>query len=295
VDFQPQPSDQLEVFSRSGGGWLPVLAFEGGAGREATVQYANGGSLGLLSKIIDCDDPTQLRPAGGAAAAVAVLPTGPRLTLTVYECKGLKKMDTFGKNDVYVTAAVLPYDPWHTRQTSTVDGGGEAPVWPGGGEALVFDCADAPPLLRLAVFDEDEGSNDDLIGTRDITLGLPLLEKDFADEGWFTLTDKKKKPAGQVRLGVNWKLPAADPPAGEMSAMLAQARAISAGGSPDRPGSRPRSAASRPGSARSRPGSAASRPGSAHRPGSAASRGSGDDMAAMLSQARAIAESPRKG
>lgn len=50
-----------------------------------------------------------------------------QLHATVLECRGLKKMDTFGKNDVYVR--LHAHGAKSSERTTTVEEGGAAPKW----------------------------------------------------------------------------------------------------------------------------------------------------------------------
>ena len=135
-----------------------------------------------------------------------------KLACGVVECKGLIKADRFGKNDVYVS---LSAGNGQTRRTTTIDGGGEAPVWANGdGETVEWDVPTAPESLLVEVWDEDVGSKDDLLGRLTLPLGRVLADVGHAQAGaWQTLVDAKGQSAGMVKLSLNWHpLPSDDPP-----------------------------------------------------------------------------------
>jgi hypothetical protein len=113
-----------------------------------------------------------------------------RVTVTVFEARGLKKMDLLGKNDTYVAMrcsvdqgqvdvvgvhgdSYADATDGETLHTATVLG--DAPAWGEGGRgqalSFVVDRKDDayPYTLSVRLFDEDEGSSDDLIGTVAIT------------------------------------------------------------------------------------------------------------------------------
>ena len=118
------------------------------------------------------------------------------------------------------------------QQTSTIDEGGAAPVWgeswptaaipmenlccsckltsdaaghDGKGETLLFHAEDPPQLLCLEVYDHDDVGADDLIGVHPIEFGD--LQKDWEGDGWFPLKSPKGKPAGSVRVHVEYCVP----------------------------------------------------------------------------------------
>jgi hypothetical protein len=124
---------------------------------------------------------------------------------TIIACRGLKKMDVFGKNDVYV---VLEVDG-QTRQSSTVSDGGAAPTWlDGEGETVSFECTTLPSEVYLHVYDEDLLSADDLIGSYTIRL---VEDPSFArgvdwtmPATWVQLTDSKGKSMGELHISLQW-------------------------------------------------------------------------------------------
>lgn len=133
------------------------------------------------------------------------------LLLTVIEAEGLKKMDMFGKNDVYVTASLKKTETDVVElRTSTIEGGGSDPRWKGGqGETLSFDGVDPDslPVLRVSVFDEDKGG-DDLIGQCYVSLDeLTASDEEFVDV-WKDLTTEKG-PRGRLRVVLQWRADAA--------------------------------------------------------------------------------------
>ena len=96
-----------------------------------------------------------------------------QLRVTVLECDGLKKMDLMGHNDVFVKLQVDGVEEPH--RSSTLEGGGAAPVWgDGAGETMTFRLGAAPPSIGIEVYDEDLGSADDLIGTHVLEVGTQL-------------------------------------------------------------------------------------------------------------------------
>ena len=124
------------------------------------------------------------------------------LACSIVECKELKKANVFGKNDVYVTMTT----GGQRRKTSTIEDGGQAPVWADGdGETLSWDVQAAPDSVELEVWDEDVGSKDDLIGRLRVPLGRLLAEDGYAAPAeWKTLVDEKGATSGMVKLRVNW-------------------------------------------------------------------------------------------
>ena len=159
------------------------------------------------------EEPLQPQPSQAAAAddsaPVAAELHPSQLLVTVLECRNLPKMDTFGKNDVFVVAEVGT----QTQSSSVIGGGGAAPVWAEGrGENLVFALAPRHPrdqtILVVSVFDEDVGSND-LCGSHTIDLPLAGPSPEWSSGArWYPLTnaEKKGKRAGDIRLLIAWSL-----------------------------------------------------------------------------------------
>eukprot|EP01043_Picozoa_sp_COSAG02_P017909 COSAG02_NODE_823_length_16754_cov_69.933353_2_plen_562_part_00 len=132
-----------------------------------------------------------------------------RLVVTVLEADGLPKQDRFGQNDPYCTCSVNGT----TERTKTVEGGGTAPVWGfGSGEELRFVLQTAVvPTVTFSVFDEDEASSDDLIGSCKLRPNqkcrdaASLWERDEQLE----LIDKHGHDAGRLHVSLRWE-PAPD-------------------------------------------------------------------------------------
>ena len=129
-----------------------------------------------------------------------------RLQIKVLECADLKKMDLTGQNDVYVKVHADGAEG--KNRTSTVEGGGAAPVWKGedgDGESVTFRLRAAPASLGFEVYDEDQGSADDLIGTHCLEIGTQVGAGKWNTEGWLELTSSKEgKCTGRVRVSVSW-------------------------------------------------------------------------------------------
>lgn len=115
-----------------------------------------------------------------------------------------------GKNDPYVTVTLAG----HTLRTTTIDGGGAAPVWGGGeqgidgdddarGEKLVFDVGPSglPGSMLVCCMDEDVVDADDFIGECEIPLSTQ------AQEGWHTLASEDGSATGRVYLRVERRRP----------------------------------------------------------------------------------------
>eukprot|EP01045_Picozoa_sp_COSAG04_P013644 COSAG04_NODE_979_length_9034_cov_2.941354_2_plen_1608_part_00 len=133
-----------------------------------------------------------------------------QLQVTVLECDGLKKMDLTAQNDVYVKLEVDGAEEPH--RSSTIEGGGTAPVWSeGAGETMTFRLGAAPPSVGIEVYDEDQGSADDLIGTHVLEIGVKLDMRANPKSGgwslqnWFDIVDRRGNATGRVRLRLEWK------------------------------------------------------------------------------------------
>lgn len=173
--------------------------------------------------------PTMERRGGGEHTA--------RVSVVVLEASGLVKKDLFGQNDPYVKVRLGEEE----RQTPSLNGGGENPVWgEGAGTKLYFDLKkNSPPVAVVQVYDEDVGPNpDDLIGggSASFALGMPNARGEIpsaiADaegwqakgggwerEVWVQLRDKRQDPTGQLRLRM-----VIDPPVG--AAVLQTTKAV---------------------------------------------------------------------
>jgi Ca2+-dependent lipid-binding protein len=120
----------------------------------------------------------------------------------------LKKMDVFGKNDVFVMLD-LNGDSSDVRQTQTITDGGSAPAWANGaGETHVFNPDETPQSVCISVFEEDVGPASDLIGTRAIMLVDQLNpEADWKSASWFEITDKNGAVSGEIHVSFKWAVP----------------------------------------------------------------------------------------
>jgi Ca2+-binding EF-hand superfamily protein len=125
------------------------------------------------------------------------------LACTIIECDGLSKADYFGANDVYVSLIVdastgIQGEP---QRTTTVNGGGAAPVWRGGqGETLTWSLQRAPQSVAVHVFDEDVGSDDDLLGASMVPIISGGNESSHTNDSWYNLSDSAGDGNARVRL-----------------------------------------------------------------------------------------------
>jgi len=131
-----------------------------------------------------------------------------RFRIAVLQCRSLAKADLSGYNDPFVS---LQVDHLEEVRTATIDQGGVAPVWGGGGgETLLFDELTAPPaMVEVKVWDEDPGghSADDLIGSHQLDLDGELKiapDHDWSHTAWLPLVNQKGKPAGEVPMALRW-------------------------------------------------------------------------------------------
>jgi Ca2+-dependent lipid-binding protein len=198
-------------------GQVPVTHLIGGdefaTASWFAIQESPGGPTSKLGELKldirwlpNLDAPNYEPEASSDAIADASPDTG-LLLLTVIEAEGLKKMDLFGQNDVYVSASLKKTESDVVEQrTSTIEGGGSAPRWKGGqGETLSFEGVDPDslPKLGVSVFDEDKGG-DDLIGQCYVSLDeLTASDEEFVDI-WKDLTTEKG-PRGRLRLVLQWR------------------------------------------------------------------------------------------
>jgi hypothetical protein len=127
-----------------------------------------------------------------------------RLRVTVFAAKDLPKKDLFGSNDPYAQISV----DQRRQRTSAVHAGGSSPRWRDGrGESLVWcigsdEYPSEPSTVEVVLFDEDQGSKDDLIGSGTLNIGRD------PDEPWTSLyrdehlqlVDRRQKPAGTVHV-----------------------------------------------------------------------------------------------
>lgn len=131
-----------------------------------------------------------------------------RLRVTVFECRGLPKVDAMGANDVYVTVGA---DSKATARTATKHDAGAAAHWGEGGEQVVLVVEGSPtvaPGVSVSVFDEDIAALDSLIGTHTLAMpSEPIAPGWECEPRWCKLTDAEGLPAGAIRLQVRWALP----------------------------------------------------------------------------------------
>ena len=127
-----------------------------------------------------------------------------------------------GANDVYIAVCVGE----ETFKTRTIDGGGEAPVWEGGGELFEFyPVTRGVPTIHLSCYDEDVGSADDLIGS------LVVNKTGYSSEEAWTLIDwlplrRKGKDAGEVHISVEYDPAPPDPVRRGLRATIIEARGL---------------------------------------------------------------------
>ena len=130
-----------------------------------------------------------------------------RLRVTVFAAKGLPKKDAFGLNDPYAEVSV----DGRRQRTTTISGGGSAPSWQSGrGESKLWsigsdDFPGAPSTVEIVLFDEDQGSKDDMIGSATMDLSVESAAND-SEQPWeweslhqdeyLELFDQKNKPVG---------------------------------------------------------------------------------------------------
>ena len=138
-----------------------------------------------------------------------------QLDVVVAECEGLANVEQFlcftGENDPYVRVTANGVN----KQTDFIDGGGANPKWNTDGQdgsLLPFAVSELPDAIWVRVFDQDEGSADDLIGIGKIDLsGKPRDTQWFLDDHWVQLydtydtnEDKKGKQSGRVKVKVKF-------------------------------------------------------------------------------------------
>ena len=146
-----------------------------------------------------------------AAEALAQAAIGPmQISFTIFECADLPSKDLVGGNDIYITLATAD---GQLQRTVTKDGAGSSAVWGGGdssdrgasGERLIVKCGGSRlpnPTVTLAVYDEDIGSADDLIGKAVLALPLANAAGWTMGAAWYELEDHSGKPAGRIFLEV---------------------------------------------------------------------------------------------
>ena len=156
-----------------------------------------------------------------------------RLKVNVMECRGLPKMDLIGTNEVYVNLEV-GIEKWSSSIIESDNPKWAATAQEHYGESHQFALSRRPgqrTMMRLAVWDEDTGSRDDLIGSYLVELPLTLEEAQrrkgvdpYQDRGfmfpfsriegidkeiwssscWYPLISGQGQPAGECHLKIKW-------------------------------------------------------------------------------------------
>ena len=119
----------------------------------------------------------------------AFLPAG-LLTLHCVEGKGLRSMDTVGRQDPYVKFSIDGQACQQIKKTKVDTDGGTDPHWDDVIKLHIVDHYN----LEIEVYDHDLLSDDDLIGKTTVSL-LPVFKKGLIDT-WVTV--KAKNDWGQV-------------------------------------------------------------------------------------------------
>jgi hypothetical protein len=86
------------------------------------------------------------------------------VVVTVMSCKGLKDMDHFGKNDVFVKVRINDRDDKEQKSTTLFNSGANAIWGMGKGENLVFENTPQLEQVDFSVYDEDDDGTNELIG-----------------------------------------------------------------------------------------------------------------------------------
>eukprot|EP01052_Picozoa_sp_SAG31_P006069 SAG31_NODE_275_length_18666_cov_8.489309_12_plen_1217_part_00 len=151
-----------------------------------------------------------------------VVPPQIQFVVTIYEARGLKRMDLIGENDTYALVTVAGV----TKQTVTISG--RRPAWgikEGHGQELIFHVDKMPDRLDIRLYDEDESSADDQIGS-------VILDSSarFGDgKEWHQLTDDRNKRTGEVLVKISTSdLPADPNPAGRLRISTIQGQNLKA-------------------------------------------------------------------
>ena len=97
--------------------------------------------------------------------------------------------ETFGNMDPYVVLMIGN----HKERTAVHNEGGKFPSWK---DAFVF-TVQGHETMKLAVWDRDTMSNDDLVG--ETTIQVNTLMKPGNNDQWFPIT-YKNRGSGQIRL-----------------------------------------------------------------------------------------------
>jgi voltage-gated sodium channel len=140
-----------------------------------------------------------------------------KLEVTVIQAKDLRAMDKClcfsGKNDVYAKVDMPRSSGGSVSERTSTVMDCNSPQWnetePGVRSTLTFEADSKPEHVTLRLFDYDENSPDDIIGSAKVSLeGRPSAQMwDF--EEWLTLLDEKGQPSGRCRMKLVFK-PAPD-------------------------------------------------------------------------------------
>jgi Ca2+-dependent lipid-binding protein len=145
------------------------------------------------------------------------------LTVTVLQGDGMPKMDILGENDTYIKLSVnIPVsEAQHQREAdpklNTYFGMTQVtdlrtPIW---NETISFPCSDVPKIVYLEAWDQDRGSNDDLIGQAEIDLiqvfgntskgDTISLSQEEIRILWVDLKSSSKNCGGKVQLVLHYR------------------------------------------------------------------------------------------
>jgi len=125
------------------------------------------------------------------------------LSFTLEYGKDLKDMDWFGKMDPY---AVIKCGTQTVRSKTHIDGG-RHPVW---AQTFEFNIINEN-TVEISVYDEDNTSKDDIIGTA--TVSLAKVREQRADKAAVPLMSKKGKQNGFIHVSLAFQTNAALKPA----------------------------------------------------------------------------------
>jgi Ca2+-dependent lipid-binding protein len=132
-----------------------------------------------------------------------VVPSLRMLRVTVFEAKGLPKMDAIGKTDAFVECIV----EGTIQRTTTAEDGGADPVWGTEdiGESFDFALMEPPERIDFRAFDDDVGDTDDLIGRGTLDLSkTPAPTSRWHRDEWVALRkrDEGRRFKGNSRVGL---------------------------------------------------------------------------------------------
>lgn len=128
------------------------------------------------------------------------------LYVSVIQAEGFLQDDYFGWNDNYVKV-MLAGEEWKTPTLTA-----ENPVWKDEQRAArelehkVFDCsmgARFTDTLVVELWDYDELSADDRLGSTRIGIDTQMSEDDFTD--WYPTVDDLNNPSGRIQLRIKWE------------------------------------------------------------------------------------------